>query len=109
MYDDEPKGHHMDFRLLYDGRLPSQRKGKARGVEKHEIRRVFHEQLKCLWEQHPALQRLEAHGMKTQIAAEFKRSGFNFCPLVSEMCGGAFAALDILFLRRDHPGPGPKR
>jgi hypothetical protein len=96
----------MEFRLLYDGRLPSQgrTKGKNRGTEKHQIRKVFHEQLKALWEEHPALQRLSGFGMKEQIASEFNRSGFNFCPLIGDISGGSFASLDILFLRRDHPG-----
>jgi hypothetical protein len=42
--------------------------------------------------------------MKSQISAHFEKRDFHFCPLISEKCGGAFAALDILFLRRDHPG-----
>src|SRR5271165_7037635 len=87
VYDDEPEGYHMEFRLLYDGRLPSQgrTKGKNRGTEKHQIRKAFHEQLKALWEQHPALNRLSAMGMKDQISSEFNRSGFNFCPLIGDI------------------------
>jgi hypothetical protein len=104
VYDDEPQGERMEFRLLYDGRLPSQKKGNARVAEKHAIRKVFHKQLAALWEQHPALQRLTSHGQQKEIAEEFSRSGFNFVPLINQKVGGAFAALDILFLRRDHPG-----
>jgi hypothetical protein len=104
VYDDEPEGCRMEFRLIYDGRLPSQKPGMARGSEKHQIRKVLHKQLAALWRENPALQRLDSMGMKKSLASEFSRDGFNFCPLISETCGGAFASLDILFLRRDHPG-----
>lgn len=44
----------IEFRLLYEGELPPSG-NKSRVTEKHEIRRVFHPQLRRLWQQKPSL------------------------------------------------------
>jgi len=95
----------MEFRLIYEGRLMSQSRSNSRVTEKHQIRKVFHKQLAALWEEHPTLLRTsKSHMLHAQLAQEFSRNGFNFVPLINQKYGGAFAVLDILFLRRDHPG-----
>lgn len=40
----------MEFRLLYEGLLPPCTNTKRRAAEKHEIRKVFHPQLRRLWQ-----------------------------------------------------------
>jgi hypothetical protein len=54
----------MEFRLIYQGPLPSEKcedkfavgaGGSARAPDKHRIRKVFHLQLRELWQQHPDL------------------------------------------------------
>lgn len=101
-YDDEPRcGDAVEFRLVYDGRLPSQSRKDTRVSEKHEIRKIFHKQLKALWAEHPGLSRFKTVGGEF---ARYETQGFSFAPLISEEVGGAFAQLDILFLRRNHPG-----
>ncbi len=93
----------MEFRLVYDGRMPSGQSKK--GVsEKHAIRRVFHRQLKNLWHEHPALKRFVSIGGREQILGQYERGGFNFLPLITQQIGGAYAELEMTFLRRDHPG-----
>ncbi len=52
VYDDEPECAERDtveFRLIYDGRLPSQTKSNSRVTDKHAIRKIFHKQLANLW------------------------------------------------------------
>jgi hypothetical protein len=90
------------------------------------IRRVFHRQLKALWEVHPTLSRLmycqncgiqnnhiaehlgtgidghELAHVKDYISKRFKHNGFNFCPLACEEFSLS-CTLDILFLRHGTP------
>jgi hypothetical protein len=49
----------MEFRLIYKGTLPAAGSGGGgrRTREKHELRKLFHKQLKELWKQHPELRR----------------------------------------------------
>lgn len=102
VYDDEPKSADtVEFRLVYDGRLPAQSRSNARVSEKHEIRKVFHKQLAELCKTHPGLVRFK---LVQGSFAHFRRDPFLFAPLISRNVGGAYATLDILFLRRDHPG-----
>ena len=123
----------MKFRLIYDGPLqPSQRDPEhgqedPLAIHKQKIRKVFHGQLKRLWETHPFLSTYMVHPQNhhnTSVPDGFFRTGpdpskmvllrdflpnlyqengYRFLPLVREewslMCG-----LDILFLRRDRPG-----
>lgn len=109
----------MEFRLIYHGRLPAQSSGGggAHIEQKHSIRREFHAQLKELWRQNAFLRKRAAsrhiveEGEKRVsdrtnldiIADEHRLSGYRFVPLVSEREGLA-CSLDVLFLRRDHPG-----
>jgi hypothetical protein len=45
----------MEFRLIYDGPLHASNQKGNRPKEKHSIRKVFHSQLRELWNQHPLL------------------------------------------------------
>ncbi len=113
----------MEFRLTYHGPLQSTQRDAIgsqacpRRDHKHYIRRVFHAQLKRLWEVTPFLNSGQGSGPGAFLTAgskvhDFSRDtlakqhalyGFNFVPLVTEelnlICG-----LDILFLRPDVPG-----
>lgn len=113
----------MQFRLIYRGPLPSGTSPRPR--EKHQLRKIFHPQLRELWKQDPGLydqsqQRFfrDEAGVahfetyagepftKTWldwIADDHERCGTRFVPLVSKK-GGFGCALDIMFLRRDKPG-----
>lgn len=114
--DDE--GAEVEFRLVYQGRLPAQSNSESRLKDKHAIRRVFHKQLKALWDTHPFITRYrEPHepvgrimnmpfqgivvtSMYTggptgylrtiaeRIGKQFARCGYYFVPLI----GGAFGA-----------------
>ena len=75
-------------------------------AHKHAIRRVFHSQIKELWNRHPELKnRRSVHGdewVNTE-SARYERCGKLFLPFLTEGRGLA-CALEILFLRRDVPG-----
>ena len=45
----------MEFRLLYDGPLPSASRSDNRTEHKHRLRKHFHHQLRELWRQQPDL------------------------------------------------------
>jgi hypothetical protein len=94
---DAPLGPLMEFRLLYNGPLPSET-NRSHPLDKHRIRRAFHPQLKELWSQHKILR-----DNTDVFAQDFERRGFRFIPLVRERLV-EICSLDILFLRRDHPG-----
>lgn len=115
----------MEFRLVYEGYLPSSGNASRHPKWKHLIRKQLHPQLLKLWKEHPAL----AHKWKVMpggpvyqllrqqrlvknipginevemLAQQFERCGYRFVPLVNNrfdiVCG-----LDILFLRRGNPG-----
>ena len=123
----------LQFRLVYQGRLPAQSQSNCRTKEKHEIRKILHKQLRELWDRHPFLsekmrtlvsdvrvpgtppsitgESLIDHTGKNpprrsvvqMIADDYARCGYRFVPLVNSRDGVA-CALDILFLRRDDPG-----
>ena len=117
---DSDKSSLMEFRLTYAGKLYGSSTGSPRAKHKHEIRKIFHKQLKLLWEKTPHLngtginsevmlwydeafeKRHPPHTIKN-ISREFDMFGYNFVPLVTErislLCG-----LEILFLRPDIPG-----
>lgn len=122
----------MQFRLVYQGKLPSQQ-GYSKVKEKHEIRRALHKQLRELWETNPFLRERKRTLITSFIPPDSKPSitgshlidqrsntppkrpildwiadshaalGYRFVPLVSSLDGVA-CAVDILFLRRDEPG-----
>ncbi|MGC2609462.1 MAG: hypothetical protein WA320_05235 [Candidatus Sulfotelmatobacter sp.] len=110
----------MDFHLLYSGPLHSSGSDVQRN-EKHAIRKVFHSQLRHLWETHPNLVMMaegngdfgitqqESEAMPKpelfqrgveHIARNWHRNGFQFLPLVTKkVC--LRCSLDILFLRAE--------
>ena len=53
----------MEFRLTYDGRLPSAWKD-SRKKQKHDIRIQLHPQLTELWRTHPGLTQLQGTWQK---------------------------------------------
>lgn len=113
------EGVNLEFRLVYQGKLPAAGSGKGgtRREEKHAIRKVVHQQLAKVWQQHSTLSFWieERTGRSPETQEEFKfriankwikkygRFGFNFLPLITEEVGLA-CSLDILFLRPDVPG-----
>lgn len=108
--DYEPSdGQIMDFRLIYSGPLratqrdPVSGQNDPRANHKHDIRRVFHRQLKQLWATSPLLTANPPPYDSASLARKHAHFGFNFVPLVTYdldlICG-----LDILFLRPDKPG-----
>jgi hypothetical protein len=123
----------MEFRLLYKGPLRSAQ-SKNCVAEKHRLRKHFHRQLKEQWAKEPILLRhvterfvpwpanegetfkgtppdwMMLHPSQPGgrafieiIADEYQRCGFRFVPLARKK-NGFTCALDILFLRRGHPG-----
>ena len=119
----------MEFRLTYEGYLPSNGSTKI----KHAIRRQFHPQLRKLWNEHQSLahkwkvmphvprnnlfaqtidQGLRSYGIINNVpgitevemlARDFARCGYRFVPLVNKRFD-LVCALNILFLRRGDPG-----
>jgi len=90
----------MDFTLYYRGDL----KSSARPIDKHNIRRHFHAQLKDLWNHLPLkgfTNLLRPHGEELGILRE--RHGYTFAPLVCEHLG-LVAELSILLLWPAAPG-----
>lgn len=51
----------MEFRLIYQGPLLAVGSSK-RVKHKHQIRRKIHRQLRALWEEHPAINRIPQCG-----------------------------------------------
>lgn len=123
----------MEFRLVFKGRLPAE-SNRPRTEDKHRIRKLFHRQLKELWQRDPCLKRQlyepvhvlhnapnkvvdpgkkEIHRATPllpggrpwveHVADDYARCGFRFVPIAREENGLTYA-LDILFLRRGHPG-----
>ena len=100
----------MQFRLVYQGKLPSAGRSESRIKEKHAIRKVLHKQLAQLWQCQPILSQYltedrpnERSGAE-KMADKFEMCGFRFLPLLHDYFGSLACALDILFLRRDQPG-----
>lgn len=104
----------MEFRLTYEGVLLGASKNQTRASHKHEIRRVFHRQLRRYWESHPYLKTARVshrrEGMlkpekllADHLAEQFEINGYNFVPLVTQSLT-LICRIDILFLRPDVPG-----
>ncbi len=113
----------MEFRLTYEGLLFAASAGNPRTKHKHEIRRVFHRQLKRLYELHPAFSNVRppseaennSDDRKTVIVSdhnqmrhqarlsEFERAGYRFFPLATREWS-LMVSVQILFLRPDRPG-----
>ena len=98
----------MQFRLVYQGNLPSAGRSESRIKEKHAIRKVLHKQLVQLWRCQPILSRYLSEDSPNDrsllIDYKFERYGFKFLPLIQDYFGSLACTLDILFLRRDLPG-----
>jgi hypothetical protein len=126
----------MRFRLTYEGELRSTQRDPQNGQRdplakhKHAIRKVFHGQLRQLWETSKFLKevgvnKLELHVRPSNVprmlgvgyvgvgprgviplakylASNFERNGYRFAPLVCEEFS-LLCNLDVLFLRRDRP------
>jgi len=113
----------MEFRLTYEGRLASAATASAQ--HKHDIRRVFHSQLKMFCGTHPFFKNqvawnAGAHSSvppeldgphrpqkslsrEEELAAFFRRGEYRFVPLIlGEL--RLLCHLDILFLRPGFPG-----
>lgn len=98
----------MELRLTYAGFLMGSNKADPRGKHKHEIRKVFHRQLKRFWEHHPLLQNAQGFGgekitLMEQRAQEFAHNNYRFVPLATTNLS-LHCSLSILFLRPDVPG-----
>lgn len=109
----------MQFHLIYaGGLLKSAGRSNARVWEKHAIRRHFHEQMKKLWETHPALSVygnrkvsidederpvIPARPFLEHLARRHERAGVGFIPMATEP-NGLVLSLDVLLLRPERPG-----
>lgn len=117
----------MEFRLVYDGRLPAASRSDTRNQDKDRIRRELSAQLVELFNTHPALMKwfekdatAESLGLRADsipkwmvpgieystidlLAHKYERLGKQYFPFIDERLGIA-CSLDILFLRRDQPG-----
>lgn len=113
-WDDELEwdGGDMQFRLTYDGELRPHRdvvkKARAGTAHIHMIRRVFHTQLKQLWETHPNLiakveSKIDNKPFIEWSAKNYEMHGFGWVPLVTER-QSLLCRLDVLMLRWGQPG-----
>lgn len=109
----------MEFRLTYEGILYGASRSNTRAKHKHEVRKVFHKQLRRLMEQHPAFERYHPQKVEentvsqaarenrereyNSVISKFSRCCYKFFPLATRefslMC-----SVRILFLRPDTPG-----
>lgn len=114
---DYQKEIDMEFHLIYSGDLLKSNNARPTW-EKHAIRRNLHEQLKKLWEVHPALSyygnkmvAIDEDGNRLQpekpflevLAKKHEKSGVGFIPIMTE-ANGLVCSLNILFLRPEGPG-----
>lgn len=119
-YNDPDGDETVEFRLTYEGQLLGSSRTDTRAAHKHEIRKVFHRQLRRYWEINPALklghyvmfQRLSSHATQTRtavgplsefLANKYTRCGYRFVPLIREELS-LICAINVLFLRPDPPG-----
>lgn len=122
----------MRFRLTYEGELKASQRdpqnGQANRLAEHKqaIRKVFHRQLRHLWQtnkwlrEHQIDPTVHTFGgrpanalmweggpnklpMAEALASRYRENGYRFVPLVREDIS-LLCSLEILFLRRDIPG-----
>lgn len=105
----------LQFRLTYDGHIMGSGNGGSHS-HKHDIRRVFHSQLKRHWGIYPHLDKTAQDNLLTgngsryidNLADNYARFGFRFVPLIhtyGDLVGTLpIVSLDILFLRSGKPG-----
>ncbi len=109
-YNPQPE-KTLEFRLIYGGPLYGAGKVNTRSDHKHDIRKVFHEQLKVLWFRNPSLSCWESNNSETGIrkqtcrnlAERYSFNGVGYVPLSFDGLGVA-CKLDILMLRPEMPG-----
>src|SRR6266516_2402593 len=91
----------MHFRLFYQGPL----KANGTPADKHRIRRVFHSQLKNLWQQPPLADVTKGLNFDPSKgkALGVNRGAYLCVPLVSQALE-LVAALEITMLRPEPPG-----
>ncbi len=97
----------VQFRLTYAGPLLGASRSNTRAKHKHEIRKIFHQQLREIWRVHPQLKNHvdegpTLFGSPAYLANQYERNGFRFVPLVWEG-GFLYSKLEILMLRRSKP------
>jgi hypothetical protein len=110
------EGTQLNFTLIYRGALPAESRGSSRVKEKHVLRKAFHKQLKELWRVQPTLVKMAASNVSIPGAApgqyvtfleatanKYARCGFRFIPVIAPE-QSLSCDIDVLFLRRDHPG-----
>ncbi|MGO9449973.1 MAG: hypothetical protein ACLQDV_02835 [Candidatus Binataceae bacterium] len=96
----------MRLTLTYEGPLHAASAGNTRNSEKHEIRRVFHRQLRDVWYDLPLKDSIGRYRTLTREEREkilHAVGPYTFLPLVSRRLY-AVAELDVLFLRREPAG-----
>lgn len=117
----DAEGHDLEFRLTYEGPLYADNRASGsvavqKAKHKQELRKVFHKQLRRLWEIAPQLRTerkssdhfialsgpAQPHEIAT-LATRFTRNGYQFVPLVTEDINVG-CSVDVLFLRTDEPG-----
>ena len=116
----------LEFRLLYEGLLLGSSDVDTRAKEKHKVRKVFHPQLRRLWnvhygldmyaqtrsrpweERHPDVdmqkvskEELRQAGIES-MSYNWERAGFRFVPLVTKELF-LRCRIEILFLRPEEP------
>ena len=89
----------MEFRLLYEGPLKTNRGP----VEKQDLRREFHGQLKELLTRPPMQPFKRLVDAKHQRVTILELGGFTFVPLISESLSHV-ARLDVTLLSPEEPG-----
>lgn len=102
----------MEFRLTYSGPLKAATNDGRRILQRshhiHDIRQVFHKQLKHLWSVHPVLLK-SSDAFTGALPGEeetFERDGFIFKPIAT-IGLSLHCKLDILMLREGNPGGVP--
>jgi hypothetical protein len=104
----------MEFRLVFEGELPPSGGSNSRSIEKHNIRRTFHPQLRRLWKLNSNLQLLAEHKGNSGISGltqperfelglqgigkHWHKDGYDLVPLVTPDVD-LRCSLDILLLR----------
>jgi len=110
--DIDPEASTVKFRLTYAGQLLAA--GSNNRVDhKHEVRRVFHPQLRRYWNHHPFRKgwKEAERGVdpddwplkSSDLAVRFSRCGYRFVPLVTRDMWLS-CSVEVLFLRPGWPG-----
>jgi hypothetical protein len=113
-----PEGDVLEFKLTYEGKLFGANGKDTRAGHKHDIRRVFHPQLKRLWKMMPQLSEpfdftpfpfimASTPGpsipYEEHLANRFACGPYRLVPLVVDNMG-LLCSIDILLLRADKSG-----